>query len=157
VNGEVAYLGPCHAQQSRYVRRVQEFLHSSVALQNLIWSRRWPVRREDMDLNIALLVRAGALARQKYGAPTLILYLPENVAYAGPGYSNEEITRKLRDGGLMVIDGGVDPRDYPGQDLVIPGEGHPTGLANRIRAERVKDFVSTSPEIARRASIDGAR
>lgn len=156
-NGEPVYRGPCYARRSRFIRQVQEFLRSSAAHHYFIGSRNWPIDRAEMDLHIAILVKAGAVARQKYGVPTLIVYLPEHVDYAGPGYDHEEIKRKLREGGLLVIDGGIDPRDYPGQDLLIPGEGHPTGLANRIRAQRVKDFIATNRDAPRSTSLEGAR
>jgi hypothetical protein len=46
---------------------------------------------------------------------------------------------RLREGGLVVIDAGLDPNDFPGQNLKIPGDGHPTGVANRARAVLVRD------------------
>jgi hypothetical protein len=158
VNGEAVYRGQCYARRPRFIRQAQEFLHSSAAYQYFIGlPERWPIDRAEMDLYIAVLVKAGAVARQKYGVPTLIVYLPEHVDYAGPGYDHEEIRRKLREGGLLVIDGGIDPQDYPGQDLSIPGDGHPTGLANRIRAQRVKDFIATGLGAPHSTSIEGAR
>jgi len=140
-NGRAVYRGQCYGWRPAFVRKLQEALHSSAAYQHFIGARQLPVERAEMDLYIAVLVRAGALIREKYGAPTLIVYLPEAVQFSGPGYDHEEIKRKLREGGLLVIDGGIDPKAYPGQDLTIPGEGHPTGLANRIRAQRVKAFL----------------
>ena len=35
----------------------------------------------------------------------------------------------------------VNPADHPGQPLFIPGDGHPTGLLDRIWAQQVKDIV----------------
>jgi len=42
---------------------------------------------------------------------------------------------RLREGGLQVIDVGLDQRDFPGEPLEIPSDGHPTGVANLARAK----------------------
>jgi len=93
------------------------------------------IGREDIDLYVAVLTRAGELARQKYGAPTVIVYLRDPPFARLSGFSDDEIMRRLRDGGLKVIDGTLDPRDFPGRPLEIPGDGHPTGVANLARAK----------------------
>jgi len=48
----------------------------------------------------------------------------------------------LREGGLVIIDARLDPKDFPGQELQIPGDGHPTGIANRARALLVRDALA---------------
>ena len=35
----------------------------------------------------------------------------------------------------------LDPNDFPGQTLTIPGDGHPTGVANRAWAVLVRDAL----------------
>ena len=50
--------------------------------------------------------------------------------------------RRMRKGRLVVIDVRPDPRDFPGQELQIPGDGHPTGVANRARALLVRDALA---------------
>jgi hypothetical protein len=86
----------------------------------------------------------------------LILYLPDNLSSVryrlGPTYSNEDIIRRLRDGGLRVVDVQIDVSAYSGQTFVISGDGHPTGLANRIWAGRAKDFVATEIETSGRVA-----
>lgn len=76
-----------------------------------------------------------------------MLYLPDDLSgpryRLGRGYTNGDIMRKLRDGGLDVLDASIDTNAYRGQDIVIPGDGHPTALANRIWAARVRDFIGT--------------
>jgi hypothetical protein len=42
---------------------------------------------------------------------------------------------------LLVVDAGLDPNDFPGQTLKIPGDGHPTGVANRAWAVLVRDAL----------------
>jgi len=87
-----------------------------------------------IDLYIAILTRAGELSRKKYGARTVILYLRDAAYTAQIGVSDDEIMRRLREGGLMVVDASLDAAAFPGQDIYIPGDGHPTGVANRARA-----------------------
>jgi hypothetical protein len=89
----------------------------------------------DLDLYIAILTRAGEIAREKYGVPTVILYLPDPAYARQSGWSDDQIMQRLRDGGLKVIDVTLNPSDFPGQQLEIPGDGHPTGVANLARAK----------------------
>ena len=93
--------------------------------------------REKMELYVAVLARAGALARLRYGVPTVIPYIPTPDYLAGSGITDDEIMARLRAGGLTVVDAGLDQNDFPGQPLAIEGEGHPTGTANRARAALV--------------------
>ena len=95
----------------------------------------------DMDLYVAILIRAGQLARERYGVPTLILYQPYDAYVRRAGLTDRQIMQRLRDGGLLVIDAGLDPNDFPGQTLTIPGDGHPTGVANRAWAVLVRDAL----------------
>jgi len=102
-----------------------------------------PIRRADIELYFAILERAGELAREKYGVPTAILYLPDR-DYAGrTGVSDDEIMQRLRDHGLIVINGALDQSAYPAESLVIPDDGHPTGVANRARALLVRDAAQS--------------
>jgi hypothetical protein len=88
-----------------------------------------------LDLYVAIVRRAGELARDKYGAQTVILYLRDPPYTQQTGSSDDEIMQKLRDGGLAVIDATLDAAAFPGQALYIPGDGHPTGTATHALAE----------------------
>ena len=98
----------------------------------------------DMDLYIAILIQAGQLARERYGVPTLILYQPYDAYVRRAGLTDQQIMQRLRDGGLLVIDAALDPNDFPGQTLKIPGDGHPTSVANRAWAVLVRDVLAGS-------------
>jgi len=89
----------------------------------------------DIDLYVAILIRAAELAHEKYGAPTVILYLPDPGYARQSGFSDEQIMQRLRNAGLKVINVWLDQHDYPGRPLAIPGDGHPTGVANLARAK----------------------
>jgi hypothetical protein len=99
----------------------------------------------DMDLYAAILIRAGQLAREKYGVPTLILYLPYDSYVRSAGTTDQQIMQRLRDAGLLVVDANLDSKDFPGQVLGFPGDGHPTGVANRARALLVRDVLAGLP------------
>jgi hypothetical protein len=84
------------------------------------------------------------LAKEKYGVATLIPYFP---AHGYHGYLNEtdfsddEIVQRLRDGGAMVVDVSLAKEEAAGAKLSINGDGHPTPLANRLRASIIKDYI----------------
>jgi hypothetical protein len=99
-------------------------------------------RTADIDLFVGILVRAGQLAHEKYGVPTLILYSSDEAYARRAGVTDAQIMGRLREGGLVVIDARLDPRDFPGQELQIPVDGHPTGIANRARALLVRDALA---------------
>jgi hypothetical protein len=99
-------------------------------------------RSVDIDLFVGILVRAVSLARERYGVPTLILYWPDEAYARRAGVTDPQIMGRLREGGLVVIDARLDPKDFPGQELQIPGDGHPTGVANRARALLVRDALA---------------
>ncbi len=94
-----------------------------------------------IDLFVAVMARTGALVREKYGVPTVVLYLRDNAYMGHTGYTDDQLIRRLRDGGLIVIDGTLDIAAFPGQNLYIPGDGHPTGVANRAWAALVKNTL----------------
>jgi hypothetical protein len=106
-------------------------------------------RAANLELYIAILGHAGELARQKYGASTVILYIADPDYLRGSGYTDQQIVQRLRERGLTVVDGALEPADFPGRDLTIPGDGHPTGVANRARAMRLRDAVAGMTPLAR--------
>lgn len=96
----------------------------------------------DVDLFIAILARADELVREKYGAPTLILYVRSDDRYLKrSGYTDAKIMQRLREKGIDVIDATLSSKDFPGKHLSIPGDGHPSGVANAARAKMVKTYI----------------
>ena len=146
-DGKVVYLGPCSAQAPGVAGFLRSLFRSTEAFKFIFESHERSLKEADIDRYIAILIRAGEIARQKYGVPTLILFLPDNLASAhyrlGPGYGNEDMMRKLREGGLLVVNALIDASAYPPNSLIIPGDGHPTGLANRIWAKQIKADIDS--------------
>lgn len=91
----------------------------------------------DIELYLAEILKAARLAGQKYGVTTAVLFMPAGRHYLkSSGYTDEAIVNRLRAGGLRVIDGRLNPKDFPpGTALTIPGDGHPSAIAHRARAE----------------------
>ncbi len=145
-DGKPVYHGSCSEAASGLFGAARAMLRSTEMFHYFFESREPPIEEADVDLYVAVLARAGELARQKYGAETLIMYLPDNVGSEryrlGPAYANEKIMEKLRAAGLHVAEvKPIDPAAYPGQPLFIPGDGHPTGLTDRIWAGQIRDIV----------------
>jgi hypothetical protein len=147
-DGRPVYRGACSEAASGLFGAARALLRSTEMFHYFFESREPPIEEADVDLYVAVLGRAGELARQKYGAETLIMYLPDNLGgeryRLGPGYQNEAIMQKLRVTGLRVAGvTPIDPAAWPGQPLFIPGDGHPTGLTDRIWAGQIRDIVMT--------------
>ncbi|MBO0733061.1 MAG: SGNH/GDSL hydrolase family protein [Methylocapsa sp.] len=91
----------------------------------------------DIELYLAEIQKAAQLAKERYGAATAILYLPAGRDYLNAsGFTDEAIANRLRAAGLQVVNGDLDPKDFPaGTALSIPGDSHPSAIAQRARAE----------------------
>ena len=105
--------------------------------------------RADMELYIAVVSRAVREAQSRYGVPTVILYLGYNDQYLQrSGLSNEEIVARFRSAGAHLIDATLtaeDGRPLTRYDvpspLIIAKDGHPTALAQRLRAELLFEYL----------------
>lgn len=134
VDGRVSFAGTCAEEWSLPLR----WLFEATSLYDLIAPRLDNrTLRQKIDLYIAMLIRAGQIAREKYGAPTVIMYVPDTGGMRLGGYTAAEIVDRLRAGGLIMVDGTIDFSAFPGQELLIPGDGHPTGVANREWARQL--------------------
>ncbi len=101
------------------------------------------ITRNDVELYIRELDAAVALAKTKYHVETLVPYVrssPE--ALAGTGFTDESIMQRLREGGAIVIDASLQKEKAAGAPIEIPGDGHPTADANRLRAELIKSYIT---------------
>ncbi|WGJ14348.1 hypothetical protein QEV83_17150 [Methylocapsa sp. D3K7] len=57
------------------------------------------------------------------------------------GFSDDEIVHRLRGGGALVVDVSLAREAANGAQLIIRGDGHPTPLANRLKASIIKDYI----------------
>ncbi|PNE09918.1 MAG: hypothetical protein CR217_17325 [Beijerinckiaceae bacterium] len=137
-NGQVALKGVCYEGLSL---RVREWLENTASYRLFIEPYLQKVTHEDVELYIRILLAAVNLAKEKYGVATLIPYLPAYSYLEGTGFSDNEIVQRLRDGGVTVVDVSLAKEEAAGAKLVIEGDGHPTPLANRLRAVMLKNYV----------------
>ncbi len=141
VHGEPVYQGTCFGN---WLPALGQLIANTSLFRVFVSRTLRGVAREDIDLDIAMMIRAGRIAREKYGVPLAILYLPAGRGYLDrAGTTEQQIMQRLRDGGLIVIDAALKREDFAGQPLAIPGDGHPTAVANRARAALLRDYLAT--------------
>ncbi len=138
-DGKVTFAGTCADRWSLPLRLLFE-VTSLYDIIELKLDERTP--QQKLDRYIAILTRIGQVGREKYGVPTALLYVPGPAYAQNAGSTDDEIIARLRAAGLIVIDAELDPSAFPGQDLFIPGDGHPTALANREWAARLVKGLS---------------
>ena len=138
-DGKVVYKGAC---ADGLIRIFREMSGNSAAYRALFSPTFSTLHRADIELYVAVVVRAVELAREKYGVPTLIMYLPFVPEYLShTGYTDADIMEKFRAAGAFVLDATINSADYPRTEFFIPGDGHPTGAANRLWAEMLRDWI----------------
>jgi hypothetical protein len=139
-NGEVALKGACYEGLSLWVR---EWLENMASYRLFIEPYLQKPTHEDIELYVRILLAAVNLAKEKYGVTTLIPYIAWPDYLKGTGFSDDEIMQRFRDGGAMVVDVTLAKEEAGGAKLRIEGDGHPTPLANRLRASLLEDYIET--------------
>ncbi len=137
-NGQVALKGACYEGLSL---RIREWLEDMASYRLFIEPYLQKPTHEDLELYIRILLAAVNLAKEKYDVATLIPYIPDVGYLKGTGFSDDTIVQRLRDGGAMVVDVSLVEDESTGAKLTIKGDGHPTPLANRLRASMLKDYI----------------
>jgi hypothetical protein len=146
-NGELAYRGPC--VPPAYLWLYRHLFHSYIytrLVRPLLLDRE-----RDDELYIAELCGGVALARRKYDAPVVVLYLrSEPELFAGSDYTDDKVMDRLGGCGATVIDGtpetspGVPLLDWSGRtttELQQLGDGHPSPKGQRLIATRLYDAM----------------
>lgn len=149
-NGQLMLKGVCYAGLGL---RVMQLLAGSAGYRWLIepyWRR---VNHDDIELYVQITLAAVKLAKTKYHVPVIILEPGDAPAeldhyLEGTGFTAAAISQRFRDEGAIVIDATLDKERAAGMILSIPGDGHPTALANRLRALILKSYlVQNMPEV----------
>lgn len=138
-NGEPVLKGACYEG----IRlRLREWLETSAAYRNIIEPLIVTANREDVEHYLKIVLAAVKLAKEKYNVPVIVLYVnsPTDVLQ-GTGFTDEMIAERLREGGAAVVDGSLAKEEAAGTVTRIPGDTHPNGVANRLRAELLKDYL----------------
>jgi len=102
--GQLVLKGDCYECLSLWVR---EWLEQLASYRLFIEPYFQKLTHEDIELYIRILLASVKLAKEKYGVPTLIPDIREprySGTIKGAGFTDDEIVRRLRDGGAMVVD-----------------------------------------------------
>jgi hypothetical protein len=138
-NGKVAFKGACFEGAALQLR---QFIWNSAAYHLIFDPDRGKASHEDIELYIRILLAAVDLAKAKYGVPTLIPFMRSADEYLrGTGFTNESIMARLAAGGADVVDVSLVKEEAEGAKIAISGDGHPTALANRLRAEMLRTYI----------------
>ena len=139
-NGQIALKGVCYEGPGLWLR---EWLKNTASYRLCVGPYVQKATHDDVELYIRILLAAVKLANEKYGVATLIPYIRDRGYLEGTGISDDEIIQRLRDGGAMVVDVSLAKEAAAGAKIRIEGDGHPTPLANRLRASIIKDYIET--------------
>lgn len=148
VDGALRFEGRCTAGLTR---RVEEFYKELAAYRVFLAPLLQRPSHYDIDNYLNIVEAIAKLARDKYHVPLVVLYVvPEDHYLDGTGFTDAAIRTRLTDAGVHLIDTTLDPR--PGDVLAIPGDGHPTGTANRLLARKLADDLDRAmPDVLRPA------
>lgn len=138
--GQLVYKGPCYAGPKLWVR---EWLENTALFRHFIEPQFYHMKDSDVELVIRLTLAAVKLAKEKYGAPVLVPYLTGyQEGLKGTSFDDAAVVKRLAEGGAYVVDLSLSKEKAAGALLTIPGDGHPTELANRLRAQLLKDYIA---------------
>jgi hypothetical protein len=142
-NGQLGLKGECYDGFSGWL---EERLYRWTTYRLLIEPYRRTMNDNDVELYIQIMLAALNLSKEKYGVPTIVLYdrqlLPgDHQLLPGTGFSDDTIIQRLKDGGAIAINVSLDKERATDVTISIPGDSHPTSLANRIRAGILKDYL----------------
>ncbi len=138
-NGEVAFKGPCYEGVALWWRG---WLENAAFYRRFIAPIGQGVSHDDIELYIKTLAASVKLGKEKYGVPTIIPYIRAWGSYlTATGFTDDIIIKRLQDAGAIVLDMSLRKEEAEGAKLSIVGDGHPTPLANRIRAEMLKNYI----------------
>jgi hypothetical protein len=84
VDGQPTFRGRCHGL-------IYALLARSAIHRGFVQPALMRIAPADIDLYVAILIRSAELAREKYGAPTVIFYMPDPAYARQSGFPDEEI------------------------------------------------------------------
>lgn len=145
-DGEPVFVGACAEGLHRVL---QDVVAGGAAYHRFLAPVLDAVGQHDVEIYIAELLRIAEIVKQRYGGRMVVLYLFDGDEYlAKSGFTDAEIEKRLREGGIDFLDASLSPKDFPpGTLFKIPGDGHPTAIANHARAALLQKFlVSLTPQ-----------
>jgi hypothetical protein len=106
---------------------------------------------EQIELFVAMLARLQAFAREKFGAPLVVVYSwPDETTRSGHGGITEfalpilvDVIDRLRKLGIPTVSVDQAVKGVPTSTLLIPHDGHPTALTNELVAKALKQKLAS--------------
>ncbi|WP_244395985.1 SGNH/GDSL hydrolase family protein [Beijerinckia indica] len=134
----IAFDGQC--REEGFNLFLSEFLYNTAFYRFFLTPFAERLTHDDVELYIRVVLEAVRQSKAKYGVETIIPYLPDGEPYlAGTGFTDQDIVERFEAAGAKVIDASLTDVKNPRLGLEIPSDGHPTGRANRLRAELLID------------------
>lgn len=142
-DGKLSLAGSCADGQNIGLR---DWLHGFASYRMFIEPLVVKPTDADVELYIRTLVAAVQLAKERYGTRVIIPYLASHGYLRTTRFTDESVIARLREGGAIVIDASLQNEEKSGAVLAIPGDGHPTPLANKLRAALLADYIERNPD-----------
>ena len=140
-NGKLVYVGQCNPDGPSLW--LHDWLENTALYREFVEPSRRQLTHDDIELYIRILDAAVQLAKKKYDASTVVLYLrSDDSFFRGTDFSDDKIMQRLRNGGAIVIDASLSKEKKAGVQISIPGDGHPTPYANQLRASILKTYLA---------------
>lgn len=137
-NDQFVFKGAC---SEGFRRKAWEWFEDMASYRVFIEPYLLKRSRQDVEFYVRILLASVKTAKEKYGVPVLIPYVKTPRYLEGTGFSDDGIIQRLQDGGALVVDVSLTPEAESGAMLQIKGDGHPTALANRLKASIIKDYI----------------
>jgi hypothetical protein len=104
------------------------------------------LEKQDIANIIAVMCETVKLTREEYHVPTIIYYLrdPDYLTRLSLSWTDDQIMDALRTSGAQVLDYTLADGNNP--KYLIEGDGHPSALANRLRAARLINFMQAQDD-----------
>jgi hypothetical protein len=147
--GEVEFAGPCARGAER---ALLEFATNMASYKRYVEPTRARILNEDVELYVATVLRAVALAKARYNARALIVYDrmsdPSYFRWTD-GISDSALIARFRSGGAEVLDMDISNWMPAGASATFPNDGHPTATAQHARALALRHHLDGSmPDLA---------
>jgi len=141
-DGIPIYAGSC--KQGAW-RAVCDFVVGSALFRRFVRPIVNRATAADVELYLAELKQINELVNEKYGARLVILYIAGNDSYLSKSkFTDAKIEKTLKAGDIEFIDATLSRQNFPtNASRIIPGDGHPSALANRVRAKILADYLSS--------------
>lgn len=129
-DGKLAFSGQCAPAP-----RVE-----SGAYRMLVEPKVRQITHADAETYIKVVEAFVKLAQSKYHAPVLILDMAfDSDRFQSAGFTQEQVEARFRSAGATVLN---DDLDATSAERMIPYDGHPTGLANRLMARKTVAYLA---------------